>query len=83
MREIGAFEAKNKLGQLLDMAECGEEILITRHGKVVARLGPPTQAASREEARAAAQRIRARAEARKSGPFDWREWKNFRDEGRR
>ncbi len=41
MREIGAFEAKNKLGQLLDWVEAGEEIVITRRGRVVARLVPP------------------------------------------
>ena len=40
MREVGAFEAKNKLGQLLDMVEQGEEVIITRHGRVVARLVP-------------------------------------------
>ena len=36
MREIGAFEAKNKFDQLLDWVERGEEITITRHGKEVA-----------------------------------------------
>ena len=36
---IGAFEAKNKLGQLLDAVEHGEEIVITRRGKEVARPG--------------------------------------------
>ena len=40
MTEIGAFEAKNKLGSLLDRVESGEEIVITRHGKPVARLIP-------------------------------------------
>ena len=30
MREIGAFEAKNKFGQLLDWVERGEEVTITR-----------------------------------------------------
>ena len=82
MREIGAFEAKNKLGQLLDLVEQGEEVLITRHGKEVARLVPARQARDREEARAALARIRARAEQRALGPFDWAEWKSFRDEGR-
>lgn len=38
MREIGAFEAKSRLGTLLDWVENGEEILITRRGKPVARL---------------------------------------------
>jgi prevent-host-death family protein len=83
MREIGAFEAKNKLGQLLDLVESGEEVLITRHGKQVARLVPAHPVVQRDAARAAIQRIRARAERRKLGRFDWSEWKAYRDEGRR
>lgn len=83
MREIGAFEAKNKLGQLLDLVERGEEVVITRHGRQVARLLPAKAVPGREEARAAARRIRERAERLRLGPFDWAEWKAFRDEGRR
>jgi prevent-host-death family protein len=82
MREIGAFEAKNKLGQLLDLVERGEEITITRHGKEVARLVPPRPVRDRDQARAALHRMRERAEQRKFGPFDWDEWKTYRDEGR-
>ncbi len=82
MREVGAFEAKNKLGQLLDLVEQGEEVMITRHGRPVARLAPVRPAPSREQARAAIRRIRERAEARKLGHFDWTEWKAYRDEGR-
>ena len=41
MRLVGAFLAKNKLGQLLDLVEQGEEVTITRHGKEVARLVRP------------------------------------------
>jgi prevent-host-death family protein len=59
MREIGAFEAKSKLGRLLDWVEAGEEIIITRRGRVVARLVPPRPAVDREQARAAAMAIRA------------------------
>ncbi|MEZ5404373.1 MAG: type II toxin-antitoxin system prevent-host-death family antitoxin [Bryobacteraceae bacterium] len=33
MIEVGAFEAKNKLGALLDRVEHGEEVVITRHGQ--------------------------------------------------
>ncbi len=79
MREFGAFEAKNKLGQLLDLVEQGEEVLITRHGKQVARLVPARPVHNREQARAAVRRIRERAEAQKLGRFDWTEWKAFRD----
>lgn len=82
MREIGAFEAKNKLGQLLDQVERGEEVTITRHGKPVARLVPPEKPHDRAAAHAAMRRIRARAEKRKLGRFDWAKWKSYRDEGR-
>jgi prevent-host-death family protein len=82
MREIGAFEAKNKLGQLLDLVERGEEVVITRHGKPVACLVSPRRTVGRDEARAAIRRIRERAEQRKLGRFDWSEWKAYRDEGR-
>jgi prevent-host-death family protein len=58
MREIGAFEAKNKLGQLLDWVEAGEEVVITRRGRIVARLVPPRPAVDREQARNAAAAIR-------------------------
>ena len=82
MREVGAFEAKNKLGQLLDQVERGEEIVITRHGKQVARLVPPRQVVNRDRARAAIRRIRERGEKLKLGPFEWTEWKSYRDQGR-
>jgi prevent-host-death family protein len=59
MREVGAFEAKTKLGQLLDQVEHGEEIIITRRGRPVARLGPAVPGFDRQAARQAAQRIRA------------------------
>jgi prevent-host-death family protein len=60
VREIGAFEAKNKFGQLLDWVEAGETIAITRRGKVVAHLAPPGVAPNLEAASAAAARIYAR-----------------------
>lgn len=58
MREIGAFEAKNTLGTLLDLVQQGEEVVITRHGKPVARLvREKGQDDARERARAAAETI--------------------------
>jgi prevent-host-death family protein len=82
MREVGAFEAKNKLGHLLDLVERGEEIIITRHSREVARLVPPQKAVNREQARAAIKRVRERARKLKLGPCEWAEWKSYRDEGR-
>lgn len=85
MLKIGAFEAKNTFGFLLDRVEAGEEILITRHGKPAARLTPVPKVsdADRARAHAAFARIRQRAIEAKTGPFDWEEWKSYRDEGRR
>ncbi len=37
---VGAYEAKTHLSQLLDEAERGETIVITRHGRPVATLQP-------------------------------------------
>ena len=82
MREVGAFEAKNKLSELLDLAEGGEEVVITRHGKEVARLVPPKGTVNRDEAREAIRRIRERAEKAKLG-ITLEEALGWRDEGRR
>ena len=54
MREVGAFQAKNQLGALLDQVEQGEEIIITRHGKPVAKLVPIEQGFDRAKAQRAA-----------------------------
>lgn len=83
MKKIGAFEAKNSLSALLDLIERGEEIVITRHGKPVAKLVPPDSGRERDTARRAARRIRTLAAEQKLGRFDWDEWKKYRDEGRR
>ena len=40
MREIQASEAKAHLPQLLDDVERGETLIITRHGRAIARLVP-------------------------------------------
>ena len=40
MRQIQASEAKTKFLQLLDDVERGDTLIITRHGKPIARLSP-------------------------------------------
>lgn len=37
---VTAFDAKNRLGQLLDRVQAGEELVITRRGRAVASLVP-------------------------------------------
>jgi prevent-host-death family protein len=86
--QVGAFEAKNTLGTLLDRVEQGEEIVITRHGKPVARLVPNTGYPDQGQVQAAFARLREGArQLAKENPgrpaFDWEEMKKLRDEGRR
>jgi prevent-host-death family protein len=83
MREIGAFEAKNRLSELLQRVERGEEVVITRRGRAVAKLVPASPRPGGSAARAAVEEIRKLAREMNLGRFDWREWKRYRDEGRR
>lgn len=43
--EVGVYDAKARLSELLDRVERGEEVVITRRGVAVARLVPPSAAA--------------------------------------
>jgi prevent-host-death family protein len=83
MSSIGAFEAKNTLGSLLDRVEKGEEITITRRGTPVAKLVPANSGFDREKARAAAEGLRKLAESINAPKFGWEEIRKMRDEGRR
>jgi len=79
---VGAFEAKNRLGALLDRVEQGEEIVITRHGKPVARLAPCVTTVDQQSAVAAIDRIRARASSLGGEGITWEALKADRDDGR-
>ena len=82
MIEVGAFEAKNKLSALLDRVEQGEEVIITRHGRPVARLVPSDSGIDRSQTLAALQRMRDRTKQAQLGPFDWKTLKADRDASR-
>jgi prevent-host-death family protein len=51
-REVQASEAKTRLPQLLDEVERGETIVITRHGRPIARIVPEGERRQREIDRA-------------------------------
>ena len=63
MRDVGIFDARNSFSTLIELAEKGEEITITRHGRAVAKIGP----AARTEAQKAQalEAVRAIREMRK------------------
>ena len=80
MREIAASEAKTHLPRLLTDVERGETVVITRHGRPIARLAPVS-----DDRRAALRSLKEEiADLRKSMPRLSRdEILSARDEGRR
>lgn len=48
MEKVQLFEAKARLSELVDRAEAGKEIVITRRGRPVARLVPARSGRRRE-----------------------------------
>ncbi len=67
MAEIGAYEAKTRLAELLSRAEKGERIVVTRHGRPVAQLVPMPGAPGRTAAQAV-EAIRALRTGHSLGP---------------
>lgn len=87
MATVSAFEAKTRFGELLERVTRGEEIVITRHDKPVARIVP--EGAQRLEdvrravggLRALQQRIAVRGKGKVS--LSDREVRSAIEEGRR
>jgi prevent-host-death family protein len=69
MASVTLFEAKTRFGQLLERVARGEEIVITRHEKPVARLIPEGRAslAPVRDAAAGLRALRKRIAKRTSG----------------
>jgi prevent-host-death family protein len=80
MREIQASEAKTHLPRLLDEVERGETLIITRHGRRIARIVPEND--SRQEAVEDALAMIAELRGR-TGRIAADELLSARDEGRR
>jgi len=79
MRTIGLFEAKQKLSELVERASEGEQIGITKRGKLAAMIVPARNDADLKEAFAAIERIRMRAKPLPKGMTI----KDLIEEGRR
>jgi prevent-host-death family protein len=80
MREIQASEAKTHLPQLLDDVERGETLIVTRHGRRIARIVPEVDRRQEEidKALAGIRELRKR-----TGRITLRELLSARDEGRK
>ncbi len=59
MSDVALFVAKNRLSELINRVEAGEEIAITRRGKVVARLVAPDALSAGQRALDAIASLRA------------------------
>lgn len=84
-----AFEAKTRFGELLERVAAGEEIVITRHDKPVARVIPEGMIPRRDDVRDAVvglralrERIKTRGKGRR-GKLPDRDVRAAIDEGRR
>jgi len=89
MQTIPVHQAKDRFSALLQAVEEGEEIVITRHGKRIARLVREPDVVSdegererlRRQALAALEAFRARVPP--DPGYVAGDWKKYRDEGRR
>ena len=79
MITVGAFKAKTHLSSLLDRVAEGEEVVITKHGKPVARLVGAAQF-DRERVNEAFEKLKL---LRKRTTLGALRWEMLRDEGRR
>lgn len=86
MASVTALEAKTRFGELLDRVARGEEIVILRHEKPVARIVPEGRPRL-DRLREAVNELNAlrqdMAERRRFKPLSVREIKNAIEEGRR
>ena len=79
MQTIQASEAKTHFLRILDDVERGETVVITRHGRPVARISPQTEI-DRERVRRATEGMRALRQ--RIGKLSLEEILSARDEGR-
>lgn len=81
MSTVGVFDAKNRLTALIDQVEQGgEEVIITRRGKPVAKLVPVNGGFNRARAMQAAAELRAASKGTTLGGISI---KSLIEEGRR
>jgi prevent-host-death family protein len=90
MQTVPVHQAKDRFSALLQAVEDGEEIVITRHGKKIARIVRETEVSPTEDEK---ERLRQEALARlkayhalaqvKPAIEGYTDWKSLRDAGRK
>ncbi len=80
MQSIGAFEAKTHFSALLEKVEKGEAVVITKHGKAIARLSPI--GSNKKTVKEAILELKQFQSTHKLA-LNGLDWKKLRDEGRK
>ena len=90
MQTVPVHQAKDRFSSLLQAVEEGEEIVITRHGKKIARIVKESDSAvtqedqERQRLEAIAELRAYRAKAQVQPAIEgYTDWKSLRDAGRR
>ena len=78
MVTVGAFDAKTHLSALLERVAAGEEVVITKHGRPIARL-VPALGSEKTRAQNAFAKLKELRRATTLGGICWKE---LRDAGR-
>jgi prevent-host-death family protein len=89
MQSIAIHQAKNQLSALIHAVEQGEEVVLTRHGRRIARIirepqEEPSPDALEALGKQALDELNAfRALVKPDPDYQPGDWKRYRDEGRR
>lgn len=79
---VGVLEAKNRLSELLEAAQRGEEVIITKRGEPAATLRAVRRGLTPEAGEALMRRVRERRQGL-GFTTSWEALRADRDEGRR
>ena len=82
MPTIGAYEAKTKFAELLQRAENGERVTITRHGKAVAEIAPVRKVSPEQARRTVSEITKLRKRANVTG-VTWDDLKGWMNDGKK
>jgi prevent-host-death family protein len=88
MQTVPVHQAKDRFSSLLQAVEDGEEVVITRHGKKIARIvresdAPPEATELERQRREALARLDAYQAQVRPAVEGYSDWKSLRDAGRK
>lgn len=80
---VGCFEAKTNFNKIINNLVNGEEVVVTKRGKPVAKIIPIDKSINFERVNNAFLRLDNLAKEMNLGKFNWEELKSYRDEGKK